>query len=241
MTTRTTLGPDGQKYCVYFHLKPDGTIFYVGKGTYYRAHEIAPSRRTQHHRNVTAKYGRESIRIEVIWCDSEEAAFKLERTYIALCKMYSLPLVNLTEGGEGASGRKFSPEQTEAHREAVKRGWTNRPRKEIKPKRFPELTSCKQCGAQFSRMTSRHNFCNAVCSQRFARKDIPKKALATYKTNTSGRVGVYEKKNGRWLAMIGVDGKLKCLGTYKTMEEAIAVREAAEREIGRAYECHQDS
>jgi DNA-binding transcriptional regulator YiaG len=55
-----------------------------------------------------------------------------------------------------------------------------------------------------------------------------------YKTNTSGHVGVYSypRDSGVWRAMIGVEGKLKTIGTYKTKEEAITARKQAEIEHG---------
>ena len=49
-----------------------------------------------------------------------------------------------------------------------------------------------------------------------------------FSTNTSGRTGVYLEPKGLWRALIGVDNELLYLGSYVTIEEAIAVREAAE-------------
>lgn len=54
------------------------------------------------------------------------------------------------------------------------------------------------------------------------------------KSNTSGRVGVYYANSaGRWHAFIGAgDGKRIHLGTYRTIDEAIAARAAAEKVLG---------
>ena len=49
------------RFFVYLHKRPDGSVFYVGKGSKARANEFAPSRRTAHHRNVVAKHGREDM------------------------------------------------------------------------------------------------------------------------------------------------------------------------------------
>jgi excinuclease UvrABC nuclease subunit len=66
------------EFCVYIHKRPDGDPFYVGKGRTRRANEFAPSRRTLHHKNIIAKYGRDNIIVEIIPCSNEEEAFALE-------------------------------------------------------------------------------------------------------------------------------------------------------------------
>lgn len=234
-TIRSTLGPSGQKFCVYLHKRPDGSVFYIGKGTYYRAHDFSQRRRTLHHRNVTAKHGIANIVVEVQWCESEESAFGLERELIAKHRLAGMALVNLTDGGEGASGRRFTPEQLAAHSEAVKRGWDARGRKErIGPPLLGK--ECPQCLNKFETMNPRKKFCDDNCSQRYARAKIEKKPPAMYKSNTSGRVGVYATASGKWLAMICVQKKLICLGTHATKEAAIAARMQAEKDNGRAYE-----
>lgn len=51
--------------------------------------------------------------------------------------------------------------------------------------------------------------------------------------NTSGVVGVcWDTSSKKWRAYIKVNGKLKHLGFYDTIEEAIAVRKAAEAQYG---------
>lgn len=52
-------------------------------------------------------------------------------------------------------------------------------------------------------------------------------------TNTSGTVGVYwVPSRGKWRARIKADGKLKHLGSFVLMSDAIAARKAAEIEHG---------
>ena len=52
------------------------------------------------------------------------------------------------------------------------------------------------------------------------------------KHNTSGHVGVFfEKFTQKWRAQIDVNGKSLRLGRFKTIEEAIAVREEAKRNL----------
>ena len=48
------------------------------------------------------------------------------------------------------------------------------------------------------------------------------------KRNTSGITGVGRTRNGRWYARLTCNGKVHCLGTYDTKEEAAAARRAAE-------------
>lgn len=104
-------------FVVYFHKRPDGSVFYVGKGKRHRAHEFSPSRRTEWHRNVVQKHGRENIIVETIPCENETIAFGLERIHIAIAKERGEKLVNLTDGGEGKSGHTPSEKQLLALKE----------------------------------------------------------------------------------------------------------------------------
>ena len=97
-----------KQFYVYIHKKPDGTPFYVGKGTGNRAYQF--SRRTQWHKNIVEKYGRNNIIIEIVNCINESQAFDLEKIYIKQLKRDGVCLVNLTDGGEGHSGFKQSQE-----------------------------------------------------------------------------------------------------------------------------------
>lgn len=52
-------------------------------------------------------------------------------------------------------------------------------------------------------------------------------------TNTSGRIGVYkETDQDAWYAVIGTGSGAKRLGTYGTIDEAIAARRGAEIALG---------
>lgn len=222
---------DSAKFVVYFHMRPDGTPFYVGKGVRSRAYDFAPSRRTLHHKNIVAKYGRENIGVRVINCMYEAEAFALERAHISLLRMDGVELVNLTNGGEGATGRKLSSEQLERHKEAVRRGWDKRgrlPRKENKEiLAFP--MACKMCESIFHTKNKSKRFCDDNCQQRHSRSLLPKNPIKKYKNNTTGITGVYHvKKSGKWLAMIGSNRTLKCLGTYENKEDAVKARRKAE-------------
>lgn len=100
-------------FYVYAHCKiGSGIPFYIGKGFANRAYSKCG--RNQFWRNVVKKHG---YRIDIIFENlSEEVAILFEKYYIEMYGRRDLgsgPLVNMTEGGEGASGRSVSPETRE--------------------------------------------------------------------------------------------------------------------------------
>ncbi len=68
-------------FLTYIHARPDGRIFYVGKGTSARVSKI-DSHHNPHHSNIVAKYGRKNILVGKMECSSEEIAFELEKGLI---------------------------------------------------------------------------------------------------------------------------------------------------------------
>jgi hypothetical protein len=87
------------QFYIYLHCKPDGTPFYVGKGTKKRAHNLA--NRTEWHKRLVAKYG---VKIVLFPMPSEQVAFDNEIVWIAALRSSGFELCNLTDGGEGPSG-----------------------------------------------------------------------------------------------------------------------------------------
>lgn len=87
-------------YYVYAHIKKDGDIFYIGKGKGKRA--WVKSGRSKYWNNIINKYQYDVIILKDNLSESE--ALMLEKQYISQVKT----LCNLTEGGEGISGFKFS-------------------------------------------------------------------------------------------------------------------------------------
>ena len=100
----------------YIHAKPDGTPFYVGKGKRKRMRDFYTAR-SQWHKNITAKYGRDNIITHFMECSSEDNAFALEVGLIKTMKANGYTLCNLSDGGEGPSGYKHDPETVERVRQ----------------------------------------------------------------------------------------------------------------------------
>jgi hypothetical protein len=94
-------------FYTYLHVrKSDDKVFYIGKGRGPRAHSAHG--RSEYWKRVAAKHG---FQAEVVahWT-TEEEAFLHERFLISCFADMKVPLVNLTLGGEGASGSKHSTE-----------------------------------------------------------------------------------------------------------------------------------
>lgn len=95
-------------FYTYAHYTPQGRIFYIGKGT-------DPSRayrfknRNAHWNSVVAKHGKPKVEVLATW-NTEKEAFEHEVLLIACFKDMGIKLCNMTDGGEGASGRILSEE-----------------------------------------------------------------------------------------------------------------------------------
>jgi len=92
-------------FCTYAHHKPDGTLFYIGKGSAKRAH--AKDNRNPHWKNIVAKHGGYKVEILANW-PTEAEAFEHEKFLISCFRDLGLTLANVTSGGDGASGHKHS-------------------------------------------------------------------------------------------------------------------------------------
>lgn len=94
-------------FYVYIHKKPEGDVFYVGKGTGDRA--FSHDNRNIHWQRTVKKYGLE-VQVLSHFSDEQEA-FTQERLLIKSFRDSGVNLVNMTNGGEGAGGYKWTPEQ----------------------------------------------------------------------------------------------------------------------------------
>lgn len=122
LTPVASATPKAQDYYVYVHRKATtGEIFYVGKGKGGRAWDAKVGRNPHWHRTV-AKHG---LRVELVQTGMQEWwAFELEQELIACIGRRdtgSGPLVNMTDGGEGESGRVMQ-ESTRKLQSTIKTG-----------------------------------------------------------------------------------------------------------------------
>jgi len=83
----------------YLHCRPNGTPFYVGKGTANRV--TRTHARNKHYGHITDKYGRDNILIGSLECSSDAIAFELEKGLIKCFRRMGVELANYNDGGEG--------------------------------------------------------------------------------------------------------------------------------------------
>ena len=104
----------------YLHRRAtDNTVFYVGKGTGNRSHFLHGRGR-----KWTAFYNKHGAIAEIVErFATEEEAFNHERFLIASFMAVGAKLANLTLGGDGVSGYKYTPEQAAKHAESQKKTW----------------------------------------------------------------------------------------------------------------------
>jgi len=95
-------------FYTYAHTKPDGTIFYIGKGQNKRAWK--KTGRNTHWKNIVSKYKNYGVEILANW-DTEEEAFSHEVLLISCFKDLGYDLANHTTGGDGPSGYKWTEAQ----------------------------------------------------------------------------------------------------------------------------------
>lgn len=97
-------------FYAYLHARPDVegvfSIFYVGKGTLYRYRSLNP--RNSYYKNIVNKCGKENILISKIDCSTESFALLLEKGLIKCLRSMGVKLSNMTDGGDGVSGLKWS-------------------------------------------------------------------------------------------------------------------------------------
>jgi len=90
-------------YGSYLHARPNGSVFYVGKGDVIRSRLLGDSRNS-YHKNVINKHGKSNILVGFTPCSSEAIAFELEVGLIKCLKRMGVSLTNMTDGGDGVSG-----------------------------------------------------------------------------------------------------------------------------------------
>ena len=94
-------------YCVYTHSKPNGDVFYIGKGVPKRPYKNS-GRNVWWHR-IVDKHGGYDVTIVEDSLTNDEA-IELEILLISEAREAGCALCNLTDGGEGLVGFKHSEE-----------------------------------------------------------------------------------------------------------------------------------
>jgi len=91
------------EYYIYFHInKTTGKVFYIGKGKDGRA--WSKFGRSEYWQRIVNKYDYE---VQIIYSNlSEQRALDFEKLYISIFGRKNL--CNMTDGGEGTSGFRFS-------------------------------------------------------------------------------------------------------------------------------------
>jgi len=97
-------------YVTYSHKKPNGSIFYIGKGTIKRAY--SKSGRNIVWKRTVEKYKSFEVDILAHW-DTEKEAFQHEIVLIDSLKAIGMKLVNIAKGGMGSSGHRHTKEHKE--------------------------------------------------------------------------------------------------------------------------------
>jgi hypothetical protein len=111
----------GKTFYVYTHARPDGGVFYVGKGVGDRARDF--SQRSEHHKRVCNKIGRGNVLIAAHAVHDERHAYVIERQLILSMRKAGFPLVNGDNGGQTRTGVVIHPE----HREKIRKALTGHP------------------------------------------------------------------------------------------------------------------
>ncbi len=101
----------GREFYAYVYFKPNGSPFYIGKGSGRRATDLVRNRNVIF-KNIIAKYG-DKVTLQIFPCDSEKESFIKERELIASFIKLGFDLANLTEGGEGPAGLRHSDKSRE--------------------------------------------------------------------------------------------------------------------------------
>ena len=155
-------------YCVYAHCKKDtNEVFYIGKGLPKRARSGSFSHRNEHWVRIVKKHGFYPV---ILYKNlSEQEAFNIEINLIE--EIGRENLCNITDGGEGTSGRVCT-EQTKALMSNMFKG--------IKPMQKTidaaiEKTSKKigtTCGMRFPSIASAARYCQSIGFEKASKSAI---------------------------------------------------------------------
>jgi hypothetical protein len=141
-------------FCTYSHHKPDGTLFYIGKGSVKRAH--AKDNRNPHWKNIVAKHGGYKVEVLANW-PTESEAFEHEKFLISCFRDLGFVLANITDGGDGISGYKHSA-KTKAKLSAFHKVFQNTDR----------MKSVRIANGELSKLPERRSAHSALITQQMS-------------------------------------------------------------------------
>jgi hypothetical protein len=138
-------------FFTYAHSKPNGALFYIGKGSEKRAY--AKDNRNPYWQHIVGKHGR-TVDMLAGW-DQEADAFLHEQFLIACFKDMGYQLANITDGGEGVSGHKHSA-QTKAKMSAFQKEFQNTERMKAVHKANSEMAKTPERRIKHSAFVKAH-------------------------------------------------------------------------------------
>jgi hypothetical protein len=100
-------------FCTYAHYKPDGGLFYIGKGKIRRSRQI--DGRNSHWADIVNKHGNPKVEVLAKW-ETEQESYDHEKFLISCFKDMGFVLANKTNGGGGTSGYKHTDESRQKNR-----------------------------------------------------------------------------------------------------------------------------
>jgi hypothetical protein len=185
----------------YVHCKPDGTPFYVGKGSRRRAKYLGE--RNPKHQAIVAKYGRRNILVGSFACSDDATAYILEEGLIKRFRAAGHVLSNFTAGGEG--GKSPTPETRKRLSEAAKaRGVSEKcreaSRKALSGNQLSAESREKLRLAQTGRVFSEEHRKNISASAK--KRGMPRAVLEKAWAASRGRVRSPEETEKRRQALI---------------------------------------
>lgn len=101
----------GKVFYIYTHSRPDGVVFYVGKGVGDRAVDFY--QRSDYHKRITAKHGVNNILVAAYEVFNEVHAYAVERMLIMAMRKAGLKLCNQDDGGSGRVGVRLTDDHKE--------------------------------------------------------------------------------------------------------------------------------
>lgn len=141
---------------LYYHIKPDGEIFYVGRGTKDRMLDLRQDTgRSKHWINTINKYGKQNIVVKIIAENLTTSESKLlEVEHIAKIGRKDLglgTLVNKTNGGEDGDWWDFyenKEEHKQQSRKNLQKRWNDPDQRRVLEAQIKEATSDKDLHSQ---------------------------------------------------------------------------------------------